>query len=297
MTAPAIELCGVRRRFPRFELGELDLVVPTGTVMGLVGPNGAGKSTTLRLALGLLAADGGSVRVLGRELPREQVAVRREVAYASEDMRAHLGQTLAFHLRFMASLFPSWDAPYAEKLLRRFELDAAQTVKALSRGQRSKACLLMALARRPRVLVLDEPTAGLDPLARRQVLEELAAVLADEERSVLFSSHTTQDVEQISDRVTFLQRGKVLFSEDKEELLERWRRLRLELSAEAALPRGNALLDVRRSGRTATATARAYSDALVAELRAAGASVVAVERMTLEEIFVASLTAEESRTP
>jgi ABC-2 type transport system ATP-binding protein len=293
MNAPAIELRGVRRHFPRFELGALDLVVPTGTVMGLVGPNGAGKSTTLRIAMGLLAADGGSVRVLERELPREQVAVRREVAYVSEDMRPHLSQTLGFHLRFMASLFPAWDAAYAETLLRRFELDASQTVKALSRGQRMKACLLLALARRPRVLVLDEPTDGLDPLARRQVLEELAAVMADEERSVLFSSHTTLDVEQLSDRVTFMARGKVLFSENKEELLERWRRLRLDLSADAALPRSSALLDVRRSGRTATATARAYSDALVAELRAAGIGVVAVERMTLEEIFLASLAAPE----
>jgi ABC-2 type transport system ATP-binding protein len=141
--------------------------------------------------------------------------------------------------------------------------------------------------------VLDEPTDGLDPLARRQVLEELAAVMADEERSVLFSSHTTLDVEQLSDRVTFMARGKVLFSENKEELLERWRRLRLDLSADAALPRSSALLDVRRSGRTATATARAYSDALVAELRAAGIGVVAVERMTLEEIFLASLAAPE----
>jgi ABC-2 type transport system ATP-binding protein len=289
----AIELAGVRKSYPGFTLGDVDLAVPTGTVMGLVGPNGAGKSTTLRIVMGLLAPDRGAVRVLGHELPREQVAARWDVAYVSEDMRPHPGQTIAFHLRFMASIFPAWDARYAEELLKRFELDASQKAKALSHGQRMKACLLMALARRPRVLVLDEPTTGLDPLARRRILEEIAAVLVDEERTVLFSSHTTADVEQISDSVTFITRGRVLFSEDKEALLEGWRRLRLEVSDEFVAPDAEGLVELRRDGRVATATVRAHSEALVAQLRAAGAAVTAVERMSLEEIFIAAVTERE----
>src|SRR5215469_11415761 len=115
-------------------------------------------------------------------------------------------------MKFIQSIYPQWDQPYAETLLSRFDLKPQQKVKGLSHGQRVKAALLLALARRPRLLVLDEPTTGLDPVARQEVLGELMAVLADDERSVLFSSHNTQDVEQISDHITFIDRGRIIDS-------------------------------------------------------------------------------------
>src|SRR6202041_1070246 len=126
-------------------------------------------------------------------------------------------------MKFIRPIYPRWDQRYAESLLRRFDLKPQQKIKGLSHGQRVKAALLLALARRPRLLVLDEPTTGLDPVARREVLAELTAVLADENRTIFFSSQNTLDVEQISDRIAFIDRGRLIALEEKEDLLDRWR--------------------------------------------------------------------------
>ena len=142
-------------------------------------------------------------------------------------MRLYPGQSIGFHMRFMESIFPTWDKNYAAKLLATFDLVADQRVKDLSHGQRVKAAMLMALARKPRLLVLDEPTTGLDPVSRREILEEMSAILADENRSILFSSHNTLDVEQISDQITLIHKGSILFTQDKESLLDGWRRVRM----------------------------------------------------------------------
>jgi ABC-2 type transport system ATP-binding protein len=285
----AIECRGAGKTYPHFNLDDIDLCVPEGSVMGFVGPNGAGKSTTLRIIMGLVHPDRGSVNVLGHEMPREQIAAKWDIGFVSEDMRLYPGQTIDFHMGMLASIFPSWDAPYAAKLLQRFDLKGAQKVRGLSHGQRVKACLLMVLARRPRLLVFDEPTTGLDPQARRQILEEMTAVLADEQRSILFSSHNTLDIEQISDQITFIAKGSILFSEDKETLLDNWRRIRLEVPDGFDVPPTPGLVDVQRSGHLAILTTNAYSAQGDDLLRSAGATVNAVERMTLEEIFLASV--------
>jgi ABC-2 type transport system ATP-binding protein len=197
--------------------------------MGLIGPNGAGKSTTIRILMGLVHQDCGEARVLGHRMPAEQVAAKWDIGFASEDMRLYEWMTLGWHMSFVQSIYPNWDAKYAQVLLKRFGLRAEQKVKGLSHGQRVKSILLLVLARRPKLLVLDEPTTGLDPVARHEILRELTDVMADEGRSILFSSHNTQDVEQISDQVTFIDRGRIIDSMDKEMYLDRWRRLRLEV--------------------------------------------------------------------
>ncbi|MFN7962805.1 MAG: ABC transporter ATP-binding protein [Thermoanaerobaculia bacterium] len=289
MNSLAIELRGVAKRYRHFALEGLDLELEEGQILGLIGPNGAGKSTTLRMLMGLVHADRGSVRVLGHSLPAEQVAAKREVGFVSEDLRLYGAATVAWHMGFVASIYPGWDEAYAQALLRRFDLKAEQRVKGLSHGQRVKAALLLALARRPRLLLLDEPTTGLDPVARQEVLGELMAVLADERRTILFSSHNTLDVEQISDQITFLDGGRVLDSADKESFLERWRRLRLELPAGGSLP---ALPGTRldaSSGRLAVVTTRCFEPEMAEAYREAGARVQAVEPMSLEEIFLAEV--------
>jgi len=192
MSDLAIELHGVGKHYPFFRLDRIDLQVPHGQIMGLIGPNGAGKSTTIRILMGLVQQDCGEVRVLGRRMPAEQIAAKWDIGFASEDMRLYEGMTLAWHMNFIRSIYPNWDAPYAQLLLKRFGLRAVQTIKGLSHGQRVKATLLLVLARRPRLLVLDEPTTGLDPVARHEILKELTAVMTDEGRSVLFSSHNTR---------------------------------------------------------------------------------------------------------
>jgi ABC-2 type transport system ATP-binding protein len=289
----AIDMRGVSKRYPFFSLDDINLKVPRGLVLGLIGPNGAGKSTTIRILLGLVRQESGEVRVLGRRMPQEQVAAKWDVGFASDDMRLYEGMTVEWHMNFIRSIYPKWDADYAKLLLKRFGLHAEQKVKGLSHGQRVKAALLLVLARRPRLLVLDEPTTGLDPVARQEILRELMARMADEECSILFSSHHTQDVEQISDLITFIDRGRVIDSFDKETYLDRWRRLRMEVPAGVTVPALPGVITVKQQGRIAIATANAFEPDLPVAYESAGARVQRVENMTLEEIFVANV--EHSR--
>ena len=283
----AIDCRKVAKSYRHFELDEVDLQVPVGTIMGFVGPNGAGKSTTMRILLGLVKADRGQVKVLGHSMPQEQIAAKWEVGYYSEDMGLHPSRSVGFHLQFMSEVFPDWDGDYASQLLERFDIPREQKVKGLSHGQRVKATLLMSLARRPKLLVLDEPTTGLDPIARRQILHELSAVRGDEDRTILFSSHNTDDVAQISDAITCIHRGRIVFSEDREVLLDSWRRIRLAIPDGGDVPPIDGVVSAQQSGRIATVITRAWSDDLPDRL--GSAEFRAVDRMTLEEIFMASV--------
>jgi ABC-2 type transport system ATP-binding protein len=293
MTDVAIELNGVGKMYPFFSLSNIDLQVPQGQIMGLIGPNGAGKSTTIRILMGLVHQDCGDVQVLGHRMPAEQVAAKWDIGFVSEDMRLYDSMTLGWHMSFVQSIYVRWDAAYAQLLLRRFGLRAEQKIKGVSHGQRVKATLLLALARKPKLLVLDEPTTGLDPVARHEILRELTDVMADEGRSVLFSSHNTQDVEQISDTITFIDRGRIIDSMDKEVYLDRWRRLRLEVPWGVTLPALPGIIGVKQDGRLAVATANAFVPDLANAYESSGARVHSIENMTLEEIFVANV--EHSR--
>jgi ABC-2 type transport system ATP-binding protein len=285
----SVRFKGVSKKYPHFTLDNINFELPTGSIMGFIGANGAGKSTTIRILMGLVHQDEGAVRVLGHPMPAEQAAAKLDIGFVSEDIRLYGSATLAWHMTFIQSIYPQWDQPYAESLLQRFDLKAQQKIKGLSHGQRVKAALLLALARRPRLLVLDEPTAGLDPVARHEVLGELMAVLADEDRTILFSSHNTLDIERISDQITFIDRGRIIDSDDKEIFLDRWRRLRLCLPEDGVLPRLPGIVEVAGSGRFPVLTTNSFEPAMVSVCNDTGATVQAVEGMTLEEIFVANV--------
>jgi ABC-2 type transport system ATP-binding protein len=289
MSRLAVRFAGVTKRYRHFTLDRVGFELPEGCVMGFIGANGAGKSTTMRILMGLARQDEGEVEVLGLGMPAEEARAKREIGFVSEDMRLYEAATLEWHMEFMRKIYPRWDAAYAAYLLVRFDLKAEQRIKGLSHGQRVKAALLLALARRPRLLVLDEPTTGLDPIARREVLGELMAVLADEDRTVLFSSHNTLDVEQISDQISFIDRGRIVDSADKEGFLDRWRRLRLELKPGAALPRIAGVVEVGGSGRLPVVTTDSFEPGMVEACQEVGVGVQSVDAMTLEEIFVASV--------
>jgi ABC-2 type transport system ATP-binding protein len=281
-----IEMRNVRKAFRFFTLDDLSLDLEPGQIMGFVGPNGAGKSTTIRLLTGLIAPDAGEIRVLGHAMPEGQAIAKRDIGFVSDEMRLFGHATLDWHMRFIASIYPAWDADYAKALVRRFNLHPEQNVSGLSTGEHVKAVLLLALARRPRLLILDEPTSGLDPVARHELLGEFMEVLKDEERSILFSSHNTADVERISDRITFIDRGALVESSDKEDFLERWRRIQLQIAPGAAVPDLPHVVSKVIDGQFVTITTNRFSEDLLAFL---GNSVRQVQRMTLEEIFVANV--------
>ena len=293
MNHPAIDMSGVGKTYRFFSLENIELKLPRGEIMGLIGPNGAGKSTTIRILLGLVHQDHGDVRVLGHPMPAGQVSAKWDIGFASEDMRLYESQTLGWHMQWMQSIYRNWDSGYAQRLLKRFGLRAEQRLNGSSHGQRVKSTLLLVLARKPKLLVLDEPTTGLDPVARHEILRELTDVMRDEGRSVLFSSHNTQDVEQISDRITFIDRGRIIDSMDKEMFLDRWRRLRLEAPFGVTLPALPGVIGVRQEGRMAIATTNAFNPGLPHAYEQTGARVQRIENMTLEEIFVANV--ERSR--
>ncbi len=285
----AIELKGVHKRYDDFALQDIDLALPTGQVMGLVGVNGAGKSTLLRVLMGLIRQDRGDVAVCGHRLPDAQVAAKRDIGYASDDMRLYKGQTLRWHMDFVRGIYPEWDEDYAVRLLGRFDLRAHQTLRGFSHGQRVKALLLLILARRPRLLLLDEPTTGLDPVARGEVLDALAEVLRDERRSVLFSSHNTQDIEQLSDSITFLHAGRIVASEDKEPFLDRWRRVLCRGAWREDLRQWPGVAAARHSAPLIELKFADFREDTPQTLEASGLMVESVESMSLEDIFVTSV--------
>ena len=289
MTETALHLEGVSKTYTHFSLQDIDLHLPAGGILGFIGANGAGKSTTIRILMGLVRADRGTVRLMGEPMPERQDVARREVGFASEDMRLYGAATVQWHMDFVRSIYPGWDASYAALLLQRFDLHADQKVKGLSHGQRVKAALLLILARRPRLLVLDEPTTGLDPVARQEVLGELMEVLADERRTIFFSSQNTLDIEQISDQIAFIDRGRIVDRGDKESFLDRWRRMRVDVPPGVVLPPMPGIVATAGSGRLSIITTSNYDPAMTAAYSRAGATVHAVDTMTLEEIFVANV--------
>lgn len=297
MSEYAIQMQGVSRQYPHFQLQNINLALMTGGIMGLIGPNGAGKSTLIRIMMGLVGADHGQISVLGHRIPEAQMLAKNDIGFASEDMRLYKNATLQWHMNWVAKVFPEqWDNRYAQHLLTAFDLIAEQKIKGMSHGQRVKAGLLLMLARHPRLLILDEPTTGLDPVARKEVLNEMMQVLADERRSVLFSSHNTRDVEHLSDQITFIDRGQLVSSQDKESYLECWRRVHIKLPNQQALAPLPQITDVIQHGLSANLVIKDFNPDILTQLKSQGATIGSVSPMSLEEIFVAEVEHKRKQT-
>ena len=282
----AIRIRALEKRYPHFCLRVPALEVPMGSLLGVIGPNGAGKSTLLRILLGLVRPEEGRIEVLGHPYPEGEADARGDIGFLSEDLRLYGGESLEWHIGFVRSVSPRWDEAFAAELVGRLGLDLKKPAGKLSHGQRVKSALLLALARRPKLLVLDEPTTALDPAVRREVLSELMRVLEDEERTVVFSSHMTQDVERIADRVLFLGAGGILADEATPDLLERWRRIHVTAAPGWVPPEGFRLEAGPSAGRQSVLISGSWSGAQARRLEGAGASIVQIDRLTLEEIFL-----------
>ena len=214
-----IELSQVTRRFgAQTALDSVSLSLPRGAVYGLVGANGAGKTTLIRHVLGLLKAESGSVRVFGLDPVRDPVGVLSRIGYLSEENDLPGWMRVDELLRYTQAFYPRWDEGYADELRHTFALDGAARIKTLSKGQKARAGLLIALAHRPELLVLDEPSSGLDPIVRRDILGAVIRTIAHEGRTVLFSSHLLDEVEEVADHVTMIDHGTIVLSAPLDEI-------------------------------------------------------------------------------
>src|SRR5881394_1246307 len=213
VSEPVIDVTKLTRRFDsKTALDAVTLSMPRGAVYGLVGANGAGKTTLIKHILGLLRAQRGSVRVFGLDPVADPVGVLSRIGYLSEENDLPGWMRIDELIRYTRAFYPGWDDAYAEELRRRFALDYATKITNLSKGQRARAGLLIALAHRPELLVLDEPSSGLDPIVRRDILGAVIRTIAGEGRTVLFSSHLLEEVEQVADHVTMISCGRIVLS-------------------------------------------------------------------------------------
>jgi len=223
---PIIDVSDLVRRFgATTALASVSLSLPRGAVYGLVGANGAGKTTLIRHLLGLLRAESGSVRVFGLDPVADPVGVLSRIGYLSEENDLPGWMRVDELVRYSRAFYPAWDDAYAEDLRLAFALQLTARIKDLSRGQKARAGLLIALAHRPELLVLDEPSSGLDPIVRKDILGAVIRTIADEGRTVLFSSHLLEEVEQVADHVTMIDQGRVVLSAPLDAIMQSHRSL------------------------------------------------------------------------
>ncbi|MCC7375453.1 MAG: ABC transporter ATP-binding protein [Verrucomicrobiales bacterium] len=288
-----VSVNGLTRRFGnRIALDEVSLHVPRGSVFGLVGENGAGKTTLLRHVLGLLRPETGTVRVLGLDPAAEPVEVLSRTGYLSETRDLPDWMRIGELLRYTRAFYRTWDASYAESLRQQFELPSDQKIRSLSQGQLAKAGLLVALAFRPELLVLDEPSSGLDPVVRRDILEAIIRTVAEERRTVLFSSHLLDEIERVCDYVAMIRAGRVLLAGRLDDIKAAHRRLYLRFEAtHRHPPRIERALVLRGGGQEWSGLFYGDEPAVSRSVAAVGAEVLGTEAVSLDEIFVARSSA------
>ena len=262
--------------------------MPRGAVYGLVGANGAGKTTLIKHILGLLRAESGSVRVFGLDPVAEPVGVLSRIGYLSEENDIPGWMRVDELIRYSRAFYPAWDDAYAEELRQAFSLDPTAKINNLSKGQKARVGLLIALAYRPELLVLDEPSSGLDPIVRRDILGAVIRTIADEGRTVLFSSHLLGEVEQVADHVTMISQGRIALSAPLDTIKESHRCLTVRFAESwSQPPAAEGVLRWDGGGQEWTAVVRGGSGELEAAVAGWGARIVAERVPSLDEVFVA----------
>jgi ABC-2 type transport system ATP-binding protein len=267
----------------------LDLRVPEGSIFGFLGRNGAGKTTTIKLLMGLLNADGGSARVFGTPVTVADgaIEIRRRIGFVSEDKELYPYMTVGQIIRFTRPFFPKWREDLERRYLDMFELPATRKIEDLSKGMRSKLTLLLAMARGAELLILDEPTDGLDPAATEDVLRELAGITA-EGTTIFFSSHQLAEVELIADHIGIIDRGKLIVAGALDDLKARYQRLQVVFADAVQSPAQwvEGVEHVHQEGRVLSILASGNVEAIADQARSLPGTSVERYPVTLKEIFL-----------
>jgi ABC-2 type transport system ATP-binding protein len=217
-----LEVRGLRKEYDEFTLKDVSFDIPRGYIMGLIGPNGAGKTTIIKLIMNLIRRKAGKIKVFGLDNLGDEVAVKSRIGFVY-DVPCYYDDVKLKNIKAaFAPFYEQWNETLFQSLAAEFELPLKKKFKKLSHGMKMKFALALALSHDADLIVMDEPTAGLDPVFRRELLERLSGMMQDERKSVLFSTHITSDLERIADYITFIQDGEIIFSSSKDEVMENW---------------------------------------------------------------------------
>jgi len=292
MSKAVITVRGLSCRFKKkTALDGVDLDMYAGRVFGLVGENGAGKTTLMKHLLGSLTPQTGEVRVHGIEPTRDPVTVLAKIGYVSEDRDLPRWMRINELLRYTAAFFPDWDQSYAEAMLDQFGLDPAARVRNISRGELAKAGLLLALAHRPPLLLLDEPSSGLDAVSRREILAVVVRSVAEEGRTVVFSSHLLDEVERVADDVAMIHHGKVVLNDSMDAIKAAHQRRVVRFAEPVAqFPKGDGVIFAEGDGREWSVVTHGDAAETRANLQALGVEILEETSPTLETVFVSRVT-------
>lgn len=286
MSNNAIEIRGLTKRFPQFQLGPLDITVPTGCIYGLIGPNGAGKTTTLDLLFSMGRHDSGQITVLGLDHQRDEAAMKKRVAYVSPDLNYQAWSKVGKAIQFVRGFYEdSWDNAYCDHLLGTLQLNWDDRIATLSFGGRTKLALVLALSWHPRIVILDEPTTGLDAVSRHHLFSELLAAVQDETRTVLISSHSLSDVERLADHVGMIKEGRMLLEGQTSAILEAYRVVDLSAQDDRWLPRGNGVY-VQKRERERWRVLLDTRQHLLETIESRGAKILSTTPISLEDLFM-----------
>jgi len=295
MANTVIEVNNLCRRFRKHTaLDRINLQLERGTVLGLVGENGAGKTTLIKHILGLFKAQSGSVRVFGMDPIQHPKEVLSRIGFLSEDRDMPEWMTIQQYMTYTQAFYPTWDTAYADSLVLRFNLDTSQRIKNLSRGQRAKTGLLLAMAYKPDLLLFDEPSSGLDPVVRRDMLGAIVRTIAEEGRTVVLSSHLLDEVERVADTIVMIHQGRVILSDPMEQIRSDFHRftLRLEAPAETgpALP---GMLNCTGGPVEWSMVCKQDLGQIKQAAKELNAQIVDLASPTLDDIFVANVKGQD----
>ncbi len=284
-----LEMCGVTKRFKeKTVLDQLDFAVPRGSVTGLLGKNGAGKTTLLKCTLGLQTPQSGNITVFGEDSRVLSGAAKARLAYVPQEVSLYPWMKIRQVVAYTAAFYPLWNSRLIERLIREWEINPEDKVGPLSTGQLQKLGILLALGHEPELLILDEPVASLDPAARRQFLATLLDIALNGERTILFSTHITSDLERVADRVAILKDGRIVYDDELAQLKDSVKRLRV--SVPSGLPDDlrslPGMLHCEANGKTAVFSLRGFQTDLPERLAREWSAEVSVEDLNLEEIFL-----------
>lgn len=288
MNELVVDVSHLRKQFgTKVVLDDVNLKIPRGQITGLLGLNGAGKSTLIKCLLGLLRPTSGTATVLGKDAWYLEDDQKMRLGYVPQEVSLYPWMTVRQIVNYVSAFYSNWDNRWSDELLRRWELPLSDRFGPLSVGQKQKLALVIALGYRPELLILDEPVASLDPVARRWFLESILEMASDEQHTVLFSTHITSDLERVASHVALMKEGRILLHDELDTLKDQVKRLRLEATSD--LPSSFAVRGALRTeiqGRKAVVTVPSASTALLSELKDRWSAQIAVEDLNLEEIFL-----------